>query len=181
MSARKKHKDVARGAFERYTGRPFPIATRAQLPWLGCFVLDGYNADLRIAFMCHGKYHYQPDPVYHAANEQAGFVKQLETDARKNYLCAAHGIIMITIPYTVPVAGYTGYVVNALEHLRSDTAADKSGALEHLQSDTAAGIHAPQNTTIGGHAEDGQGGPRRRRATPAALMCSLDTLFGDNV
>ena len=117
-------KDVARDAFEQFTGRPFPQATNAQLPWLGCFTLDGYNRDLRVAYMCHGKHHYQVDPAYPYKNGQFDLSRQIEMDARKVFLCALHGVALIVIPYTVPVAGYTGYIVNALDYVQTAANAD---------------------------------------------------------
>ena len=110
-----KSQEAARAAFEKYTGRPFPSV---RPPWLQRLELDGYNAELGIAFEYNGKQHYQMVAQFHRAGKD-DLAKQHERDARKNYLCCLQGVVLITVPYTVPVAGLPEYVATALEHVQA--------------------------------------------------------------
>jgi hypothetical protein len=67
--------------------------------------LDGFNSSiptplgLGLAFEYNGSQHYFFTPKYHKTIEE--FEDQLTRDKIKHELCKKHGILLITIPYTV--------------------------------------------------------------------------------
>ena len=62
--------------------------------------LDGYNAQLRIAFEYNGAQHYVFPHRYNETKEK--FIQQIRRDQFKIDTCDALGIYVITIPYIVP-------------------------------------------------------------------------------
>lgn len=63
--------------------------------------LDGYNADLKLAFEYQGPQHRVYLPMYHPKGE-ADFYAQLERDSWKLDRCKQLGIDLIVVPDTVP-------------------------------------------------------------------------------
>lgn len=58
--------------------------------------LDGYCADLKLAFEHHGQYHYKIDNIY--SKTQAQVEKRRKEDQYKEEICREHGVKVIVIP-----------------------------------------------------------------------------------
>lgn len=80
---------------EELLGKPF-VKNRDVLEG---YELDGYNAELGIAFEYHGLQHYEYVEIFHRSIEN--FHKQKERDRFKRKLCEIKGIYLISVPYTV--------------------------------------------------------------------------------
>lgn len=84
------------GAF----GKPFP----RQFPaFLGGMELDGYCAELALAFEHHGVQHYRHVLRFQKSREE--FQRQQERDERKERLCREHSIALLVIPHEVTDKG----------------------------------------------------------------------------
>lgn len=96
------HEEQCRTILEEMTGKKFNKIRPdfLQNPATGKNMeLDGYNAELNIAFEYQGEQHYKYIPYFHKKYED--FLKQLERDELKRRLCDEHGLSLIIIPYTV--------------------------------------------------------------------------------
>lgn len=62
--------------------------------------LDGYNADLKIAFEYNGIQHYECTKFHHK-NDENKFQKQLRSDKIKKEYCLKENIDLIVIPYWI--------------------------------------------------------------------------------
>ena len=73
--------------------------------------LDGYNAQLRLAFEYEGQEHYQCDHPYNRlanpANPRLGFRVRKVIDRWKDYVAAAHRVSLIRVSYRVPLEQYS--------------------------------------------------------------------------
>lgn len=90
---------IARAYFEQLLGKPFQKIRPA---WLQGFrryplELDGYNAELKIAFEHQGKQHDKYINLYHS-NDEKNFLDMQARDKRKLELCKKHGVALIQIP-----------------------------------------------------------------------------------
>jgi len=93
------HENICKKVFESYYGYTF-IKVRPK--WLMGYneyplELDGYCAQLNIAFEYNGVQHYKFTPCFHSSKED--FVKQQERDKLKLEICKKLGIKLIVIPY----------------------------------------------------------------------------------
>lgn len=98
-----------RAMFERVFDTTFP---KARPRWLRNsrgrqMELDGFNADLRIAFEYHGEQHYKHNAFFH---EKASLARRMEDDNAKLALCSEHGVTLIVVPYTVTFDGLQHYI-----------------------------------------------------------------------
>ncbi|NOU91979.1 hypothetical protein GC093_01845 [Paenibacillus sp. LMG 31456] len=80
---------------EELLGKPF----EKNRDVLEGYELDGYNAEIGIAFEYHGLQHYEYVEIFHRSIEN--FHKQKERDRFKRKLCENKGICLISVPYTV--------------------------------------------------------------------------------
>jgi len=78
--------------------------------------LDGYNAELQIAFECNGQYHYKPG-VFTKSPEDHKY--QLWKDNFKKSVCRERGITLISIPYNVKKRDLRAYIEEKLPHFRA--------------------------------------------------------------
>lgn len=104
-----------RSLFAHLMGASFP--RRRDLPWLvnaagARMELDGYNAELQIAFEYHGSQHYGVDGLF--LKDFAALERRQADDARKAELCDAYGIILITVPHTVAWTNLQRFVTDQL-------------------------------------------------------------------
>ena len=72
--------------------------------WLGgfgvhCLELDFYSHELALGVEYQGQQHYQFMPMWHV--DEQGFGRSVERDERKRKLCAAHGVILLEVPFVV--------------------------------------------------------------------------------
>lgn len=63
--------------------------------------LDCYNPELRLAVEYNGKQHYQYVPYFHRNKEH--FLNQKYRDELKRRMCRDNNILLIEVPYTVPI------------------------------------------------------------------------------
>ena len=101
---------ICRAMFEALFRRQFP---KAKPDWLTTVKgnqaeLDGCCAELRLAFERHGEQHYRRVGHFHRTTE--AFRQRQEDDAHKLKLCAAHGLHVFVIPYTVSYGKLEAFV-----------------------------------------------------------------------
>jgi hypothetical protein len=97
-----------------------PFERRRDIPWLinnrgNAMELDGYNADLALAFEHNGQQHYELDGYFMTHPKQLR--SRLADDADKVRLCMAHGVSLIVIPFYVPLRGIQDHVLRELEQI----------------------------------------------------------------
>jgi len=105
-----------RSFLQIYTGKTFKKTK--SLPWLvnsrgRKMELDGYSAELRLAFEYHGEQHYKFIPHFGKTMER--FQQRQQDDQIKRELCASHGITLIEVPYFA--RDIEGYLKEELERL----------------------------------------------------------------
>lgn len=111
--------NICRQFMERYYGKPFkntrpdflknPLTNRN-------LELDGYNAELALAFEYNGVQHYRFPNYFHKNEEE--FDQQLRRDNYKKDVCNQAGVYLINIPYLVPHAQIPDYIKALLPHNR---------------------------------------------------------------
>lgn len=79
-----------------------------QVEWMEGLELDGYNANMRLAYEYQGIQHATQDPFFH--RDEEAFQNQVARDARKRELCAANGVALLVIPHYVQYLNLRGYV-----------------------------------------------------------------------
>ena len=67
--------------------------------------LDGYNQDLKVAFEYQGPYHYQ-----------LGDTSQKRRDEIKVQKCTENNVILIRIPYWVPMTEWESEITNQISN-----------------------------------------------------------------
>ena len=92
---------VTRAAFEEaFPGSLFPQTRGEGAPeWLGGLELDGYNADLALAFEYHGQQHYEHVSYFHRDGNT--LEKQKARDLDKIARCEAAGVCLVAIPFSI--------------------------------------------------------------------------------
>ena len=75
--------------------------------------LDGYNAELKIAFEYQGKQHYEYVSKFHKSEIDLQY--QQEKDNYKASICKERGIILIIIPYMVKSFNLRAYIYKELQ------------------------------------------------------------------
>lgn len=109
---------ISRLILEHLLGVNFPSVYLKTMEGLQ---LDGYNADLKIAFEYQGHQHYSNKSHFHESN--FGFESQKKRDNRKKELCIENGITLIEIfefktirANRIPL--FLNQVINILEELK---------------------------------------------------------------
>jgi hypothetical protein len=92
---------ICRGVFETLFQKKFP---KTRPNWLTTgrnerSELDGYCAQLGLAFEYHGEQHYRR--VRHFHRRASVFVKRRTDDLRKMSLCRARGVQLVVVPYSI--------------------------------------------------------------------------------
>lgn len=102
--------EKCREIFQSYFSKPFPRNRQA----LGCRLeLDGYCAELKVAFEYNGEQHYYCFDWFKNTPDKLRQTK--ERDRRKILLCEKLGIKLIIIPYT-EVKNLKSYITSQLQH-----------------------------------------------------------------
>jgi len=81
--------------------------------------LDGYNADLKIAFEYNGIQHYQYPNPFHRTEEK--FQRQLYNDRIKRRMCDELGIYLISIPYHIKDKDLRSFIISKLPRDRLES------------------------------------------------------------
>ncbi len=88
--------NLTRALMEAAFGAEF----KAQKPdFLNGLELDGYNADLGLAFEVHGHQHYQYSRMFHRS--KADLYAQIERDVIKQLRCHRENVTLVTVPYFI--------------------------------------------------------------------------------
>jgi hypothetical protein len=89
---------ICREFFEQLFSMKFP---KVRPPWLtnadgNQMELDGYSAQLKLAFEHQGRQHYQENTHFIRGSEK--LKKRISDDKRKKVLCKARGILLVQVP-----------------------------------------------------------------------------------
>ena len=74
--------------------------------------LDCFDPELKIAVEYNGRQHYEYTPFFHKNKDQ--FTMQKYRDDMKRRLCKDEDILLIEVPYTVPVKGIEEFIGKVL-------------------------------------------------------------------
>lgn len=108
----KSKEPEVRKIFEKLFNAPFPKKRPKFLknPKTGrSLELDGYNAELKIAFEYNGAQHAQKHPFYH--KDEKDYEEGLERDMLKRSRCKEQKIILVSIPHWVPYHELEEFIV----------------------------------------------------------------------
>lgn len=101
--------NMARKVFEDLFRRDFPTILPDWLQFAGSRMeLDGYAADIGVAFEYQGPQHYKFDHKMDATKQE--FLERLAKDAAKVKMCAERGILLIVVDYRLPRYLYSNYI-----------------------------------------------------------------------
>jgi hypothetical protein len=114
----KKNEKRCREIFESIFGSPFPSVRPSFLKRKNgkALELDGYNHKLKLAFEYNGVQHYKFSPIFHASPND--FRDQEQRDRDKRRMCAAAGVTLIEIPYTVKYEDLETFIRRRLSELK---------------------------------------------------------------
>lgn len=74
--------------------------------------LDCYNYEYGVALEYNGIQHYKfPNPFHKTEQE---FIMQKQRDIAKKYMCESKGILLIEVPYYIPVENLKKYIENKI-------------------------------------------------------------------
>lgn len=116
--------EICRAILETAFGRRFPNTFPGE--WLQNsrsrkMQLDGYCADLQLAFEYQGEQHFEEVALF---NNQLTLDDRIKDDILKAWLCQEHGIKLVCIPYfgklDVPVADLIQHVASAFADARAE-------------------------------------------------------------
>lgn len=112
---RSKGEERCKQYLEERFRRPF-IKTKPRFLYTpetgGTLELDCYNPDLGIAVEYNGIQHYKYTPHFHGTYER--FLKQKERDEMKHRKCIENEVLLIRVPYTVPMDKIPDFIDNEL-------------------------------------------------------------------
>lgn len=74
--------------------------------------LDCFNPELGVAVEYNGRQHYEYVPFFHKNRE--AFYNQKYRDELKRIKCREHNVLLIEVPYSVPVRAIEAYISDAL-------------------------------------------------------------------
>jgi hypothetical protein len=115
---RSSKEEECRAIFEELLGASFPTKRPSFLrnPDTGRNLeLDGYNADLKVAFEYNGAQHYDFPNTFHRTRED--FDRQVARDRFKENKCKELDIELVSIPYTVETKDLPKYIMRRLKKL----------------------------------------------------------------
>lgn len=78
--------------------------------------IDCYNEELRLGCEYSGAQHYQYTPGMHKNYE--AFRNQQYRDAMKKRLCEDNNVVLIVVPYTIPVDSIENFIREELQKYR---------------------------------------------------------------
>lgn len=123
---------LCRALFEAIFSADFP---KGRPKWLispeGTLMeLDGYNATLRLAFEYQGEQHYRS--ISRDKSDQA-LRRRQDYDRAKRQLCAASGVNLIEVPYTLKAAEMQSFITQKALHFNIDVAVTQHVPLASLE------------------------------------------------
>lgn len=109
---------LCRAYLEHFFKKPFPptFVDWIRGPKGRPLQLDGYNPELRVAFEFQGVQHFEYTPIFHRSREH--FEERGALDDLKRKACEQHGVLLISIPYSVPYSEIGSYVRDKCEEAR---------------------------------------------------------------
>ena len=119
--SKKITEEHARKLFHDITGKYF--ITTHSLPWLKDpetshnLELDGYNAELSMAFEYQGKQHYECTYLNQYNSLKLENIKR--KDKLKLKLCAENNVDLIVIPYTIDIQNMESFIRTKIEEIRN--------------------------------------------------------------
>jgi hypothetical protein len=101
---------ICRGIFEALFQKQFP---KTRPDWLTTgrskrYELDGYCAEVRLAFEYHGKQHYRR--VRHFHRHKSTFIRRTRDDRQKMRLCRTHGVQLVVVPYDIAYSRMEAFI-----------------------------------------------------------------------
>jgi hypothetical protein len=75
--------------------------------------IDCWEPELKLGVEYNGRQHYDYTPHFHKNKE--AFYNQKYRDELKRRMCRDHGVVLIEIPYTVPVNKIRSYLISQLK------------------------------------------------------------------
>lgn len=75
--------------------------------------LDCFQEDIKIAVEYNGIQHYKFVPYFHKNKE--AFLNQKYRDEMKRKMCKEKGILLIEVPYSIPVENIRSYLIKELQ------------------------------------------------------------------
>lgn len=132
---------TVRGIIERITGKKFPCILPNWLTYKGKQLeLDGYNADIKIAFEAQGPQHTVWKNKYD--NNYQGYLTRVENDKAKIRICDEQNVGLIVVDYLVPKHVLGRYIRSRIYDISEDWKAkglfkqvDKLGPLAYKTGD----------------------------------------------
>ena len=74
--------------------------------------LDCYNSEIGLAVEYNGEQHYKYIPFFHQNKE--AFKNQLYRDELKRRMCKDAGVVLLEVPYTVPIKDIESFLKNII-------------------------------------------------------------------
>lgn len=117
--AESKFETSIRDIFYKITGKKFEQAHPSWLKYKGkSLELDGYNAELGLAFEVQGPQHTRYDKKYDS--NYSDYYNRLLNDKAKSLLCKDHGVSLIIIDYSLPKVHLTNYIKSRIYDICND-------------------------------------------------------------
>lgn len=108
---------------EKITGATFQRSVRPD--WLldsqsnNRLELDLYNEELRIGICHYGSHHYRYTHLFHRTIED--FHDLVRRDEERMERCQENGVLLIIVPYIVPIEDQEIYIQNAIKFVSLST------------------------------------------------------------
>lgn len=80
--------------------------------------LDCYNSEIGLAVEYNGEQHYKYIPFFHQNKE--AFKNQLYRDELKRRMCKDAGVVLIEVPYTIPIKNIESFLINIINKYKTN-------------------------------------------------------------
>ena len=119
-------------AFEQYFEVKFPKKSKIPTSYGFNLELDGFNADLNLAFEYNGEQHYVYDPRYYHRKGIHEFENQKIRDEKKIEYCQMNNICLVIIPFSLKT--HEEVASHILDQLPQSYMKDKVRLIEALEN-----------------------------------------------
>lgn len=135
-----KREEICRNILEYYFEKKFP---KKRPKWLinskgNIMELDGYNEELEIAFEHQGIQHYKKAEFF---NREKDFASQIISDREKRKRCFDKGIVLLEIPYFIPIEELERYILNTCDEMSLERKRKRK-----MTRDEILNIYSPKET-----------------------------------